>query len=186
MYWKGSGLSWFAVCLCCMSWKTQITKVLISERTWGPCSWSLEVSLDSLLSQVLRETVSTTSLWEHLTEDMSPLVPGSVASPAPSPFPDAPIFSSERNSLDSEPASALWHWWQTRPEVQVQPELLQMSTECSQNRHTPVSVHLCVHCTRESQDNDRLGGTERGLLGVLHGRHRLPPWSAWGHEALGG
>lgn len=134
------------VFVCCMSWKTQISKVLISERTWGPCSWSLEVSLDSPLSQVSGETVSTTSLWEHLTEDMSPLVPRSVASPPPSPFPDAPILPSERNSLDSEPAPAPWHGWQTRPEVQVQPELLQMSTECSQDHHTPVSVHLCVHC----------------------------------------
>lgn len=125
------------VFVCCMSWKTQITKVLISERTWGPCSF---LALGGFSGQSPLPSFRGNCFYNFFVGalDRGHVSSGSqeCGSSFPSPFPDAPAFPFERNSLDSEPAPAPWHWWQTRPEVQIQPELLQMSTECSQDRHT--------------------------------------------------
>lgn len=148
-------------------------------------------------SQVSGEAVSTASLWEHLIEDMSLLVPRTMVSLfLSSPFPDALIPTTEKKSLNQNQYQPWhWHWCQIRPEVQVQPELLQMPTECSQDSQdlqTPVNVHLrasdlraqredsresCmahIHCHLEVQGSERLWEDEEIFDGAGKVKFSLP------------
>lgn len=99
--------------VCSVSLSVACLGKLRSQRCWVS-EWTMETLLLVLrgfsgqtFSQVLVEAVSTAPLWEHLTEDLPLLVPGTMVSLfLSSPFPDASILPTEKKSLGSEPVPA--------------------------------------------------------------------------------
>lgn len=116
--------------------------------------------------QVSGEAVSTASLWEPLTEDMSLLVPRTMVSLLlSSPFPDASILPTEEKVPRIRTSSSPLAMALVPDKAQVQPELLQIPTEMQSGQSGPSLISEYV------LEDFRLEGTERGLLRVLHGTH---------------